>query len=149
MASVGTTTHAPVHMSNVKHILGAVNYARKASPHVVSSEGMLGPGSVSTPNMNLRVVRPFVIHEAPTTRSHSLLIGGGCIIPLSLASPQGEDCTMIPGVSDVSCVKGHCVVHRCMPGYNIDSTGSSCLYSEDSDPILLAAQYGLDHLIPL
>ena len=141
--------YALVHMSNVKRTLGAVNYARKASLHVVSLEEMLEPGSASTRNMNLRVVRPFVIHEAPIPRSHRLLIGGGCIIPLSLNGLEGEDCTIIPGVSDVSCVKGRCVVHRCMPGYNIDPTGSSCLYLEDKDPILLAAQYGLDHIIPL
>ncbi|RDB21986.1 Protein priA [Hypsizygus marmoreus] len=75
---------------------------------------------------------------------------GGCIIPLhsQLSSPEGEDCTAIPGVSDVSCIRGGCVVHRCRPGYDINSTGSSCVYVEEKDPVILAAQYGLEH-IPL
>ncbi|KAF9467646.1 hypothetical protein BDZ94DRAFT_1155707 [Collybia nuda] len=70
---------------------------------------------------------------------------GGCIIPLHLGQEEGVDCTAIPGISDVSCVRGRCDVHRCMPGYEISSTGDSCVYIEDTDPVFLAAQYGLEH----
>lgn len=72
--------------------------------------------------------------------------GGGCAIPLNpSAAPDGEDCTSLPGVSDVSCIRGGCVVHRCMPGYEVSASGASCVYNEDKDPVLLAAQYGLEH----
>ncbi|KAF8063370.1 hypothetical protein FPV67DRAFT_1672398 [Lyophyllum atratum] len=75
---------------------------------------------------------------------------GGCIIPLynGQVGPEGVDCTAIAGVSDVSCVKGGCLVHRCMPGYEVNVTGDSCIYLEDKDPVILAAQYGLEH-VPL
>jgi hypothetical protein len=87
----------------------------------------------------------FVISKSPVSSSHPLLIGGGCSIPLDQYSPEGQDCTLIAGVSDVSCVMGRCAVHRCMPGYDVDITSSSCVYSEDKDPVLLAAQYGLEY----
>lgn len=45
----------------------------------------------------------------------------------SSLEPQGQDCTAIAGVSDVSCVGGSCVVHRCMPGFDISNDGSSCV----------------------
>jgi len=75
---------------------------------------------------------------------------GGCAIPLRGNGPHGdgEDCTSLPGVSDVSCIRGECMVHRCMPGYDIHMSGSACVYSEEKDPVLLAAQYGLEH-VPL
>ncbi|KAJ6632538.1 hypothetical protein B0H10DRAFT_2159670 [Mycena sp. CBHHK59/15] len=57
----------------------------------------------------------------------------------------GEDCTSLLGVSDVSCIKGQCIVHKCMPGYDINDGHSECIYSEDKDPKFLAAQYGLEH----
>lgn len=54
---------------------------------------------------------------------------GGCV--LSAFNPpgqqQGRDCTDIPGVFDVSCVEGHCIVDRCMPGFEVSSDGSLCL----------------------
>ncbi|TFK38453.1 hypothetical protein BDQ12DRAFT_605982 [Crucibulum laeve] len=72
---------------------------------------------------------------------------GGCMVSLhpNLPDPDGEDCTAIPGVADVSCVRGRCAVHRCMPGYDMNASGTSCIYSEDKDPAVLAAQYGLEH----
>lgn len=66
-------------------------------------------------------------------------------MPLHLYQPEGVDCTAIPGISDVSCIHGRCDVHRCMPGYEVSSTGDSCVYVEDTDPALLASQYGLEH----
>lgn len=75
-------------------------------------------------------------------------IGGGCVFPLPTGDGrEGQDCTALPGVSDVSCVRGRCVVHRCMPGYNVHPDKAECVYNEDEDPKVLAAQYGLD--IPL
>ncbi|KAJ7152995.1 hypothetical protein C8R46DRAFT_912829 [Mycena filopes] len=68
---------------------------------------------------------------------------GGCAYDLGASS--GADCTAIAGVSDVSCIKGECVVHKCMFGYDLDDKHSQCIYSEDKDPQLLAAQFGLEH----
>lgn len=71
---------------------------------------------------------------------------GGCPYPeLSSSWKRGADCTVIPGIADVSCIRGQCVVHKCMPGYDIDANNSECMYSEDKDPAVLAAQYGLEH----
>ncbi|KAF8147746.1 hypothetical protein K438DRAFT_1625980 [Mycena galopus ATCC 62051] len=75
---------------------------------------------------------------------------GGCIYSddLPRSSPHGKDCTAIPGVSDVSCVKGQCVIRKCISGYNLVGTSSECVYSMDhsvdQDPILLASQYGTE-----
>ncbi|KAJ6558141.1 hypothetical protein B0H19DRAFT_946312 [Mycena capillaripes] len=66
---------------------------------------------------------------------------GGC----SWSDLIGEDCTAIRGISDVSCIKGKCVVHKCRPGYDIGLRNSECIYLEDKDPKILAAQYGLEH----
>ncbi|KAI0717829.1 hypothetical protein C8T65DRAFT_104117 [Cerioporus squamosus] len=51
---------------------------------------------------------------------------GGCVNPLDAFSPRGADCTAIPGVVDVACVSGACVVNRCAAGYTHASDGSSC-----------------------
>ena len=37
----------------------------------------------------------------------------------------GVDCTMLPGVLDVACMSGACVVERCQPGYLLSSTDRS------------------------
>ncbi|TFK96491.1 hypothetical protein BDV98DRAFT_608239 [Pterulicium gracile] len=74
---------------------------------------------------------------------------GGCVVPLAYtAKSSGVDCSAISGVSDVSCVNSRCVVHRCRPGHRLAHDRSTCEYDEDRDPVLLAAQYGLEH-IPL
>ncbi|PIL31523.1 hypothetical protein GSI_06225 [Ganoderma sinense ZZ0214-1] len=54
---------------------------------------------------------------------------GGCAIPLDDSSPDGVDCTAIPGVVDVACRAGSCVVNRCIPGYEISTDGTFCLAS--------------------
>ena len=55
------------------------------------------------------------------------LIGGGCMTPFDAFSPVGVDCTTIPGVADVSCMRGRCVVSRCAPGYAVRSDASGCV----------------------
>ncbi|KAF8881612.1 hypothetical protein BD779DRAFT_1004167 [Infundibulicybe gibba] len=74
---------------------------------------------------------------------------GGCTIPLhgSSLGPEGVDCTALPGVSDVSCVRGGCIVHKCMPGYDMHPTGASCIYQEDAGPQILDAQYGFGNFL--
>ncbi len=57
-------------------------------------------------------------------------IGGGCAIPLDESSPDGVDCTAIPGVVDVACRAGSCVVSRCVPGYEVSLDGTFCLVSQ-------------------
>jgi hypothetical protein len=51
-------------------------------------------------------------------------------------------------VSDVSCIGGQCRVHRCNPGYVVHPNSDSCVYTQPKEPILLAAQFGLEH-VPL
>lgn len=52
---------------------------------------------------------------------------GGCVLPLTPYSPLGEDCTSLPGVADVSCLSGQCVVRRCLPGYVVSHDGTGCI----------------------
>ncbi|OCH90062.1 hypothetical protein OBBRIDRAFT_826179 [Obba rivulosa] len=76
---------------------------------------------------------------------------GGCAVPLHYASPHGIDCTALPGVADVSCNFGSCVVHRCLPGYQVSLDGTFCLRARHAAQINEqedAAAYGLEH-IPL
>ncbi|KIK63331.1 hypothetical protein GYMLUDRAFT_241830 [Collybiopsis luxurians FD-317 M1] len=39
---------------------------------------------------------------------------------------RGVDCTSIPGVSDVGCSAGRCVIRKCMSGYKVSSNGHDC-----------------------
>jgi len=76
---------------------------------------------------------------------------GGCAVPLHYASPRGIDCTALPGVADVSCNTGSCVVHRCLPGYQISLDSTFCLRARQVAQINGeedAAAYGLEH-VPL
>jgi len=80
---------------------------------------------------------------------------GGCAYPLTAYSPIGKDCTTLPGVADVSCLGGECVVHRCLPGYVPASDGMSCIRKHElSQPQFVHAKdvpvrvYGLEH-VPL
>ena len=81
--------------------------------------------------------------------------GGGCMYPLTAYSPIGKDCSTLPGVADVSCLGGECVVHRCFPGYvpALDSTSCICQHhlaqSQLADAEDVPARvYGLEH-VPL
>ncbi|KDR72988.1 hypothetical protein GALMADRAFT_125876, partial [Galerina marginata CBS 339.88] len=64
---------------------------------------------------------------------------GGCMVPsfLSYSDHDGLDCTAIDGVSDVACVSGKCLIHKCMPGYSLNKTGDCVLdegyYNYESD----------------
>jgi len=70
---------------------------------------------------------------------------GGCSVPLHESSPLGVDCTSLPGVADVSCRAGSCLVHRCMPGYQIAHDRSMCVDVEVLEKILLESDYHLAH----
>lgn len=75
------------------------------------------------------------------------------MIPFGRTPARGVDCTAIPGVMDVSCVTGSCVVRRCQPGYTVSLDGSYCLHSATAAMIqngedIPAALYGLEH-VPL
>ena len=79
------------------------------------------------------------------------------MLPLTPFSPIGQDCTSLPGVADVSCLSGGCVVHRCMPGYSLSHDGSHCTPAqahipqpyisspEDDEEYMQALRYGLEH----
>ncbi|KZV75297.1 hypothetical protein PENSPDRAFT_571774 [Peniophora sp. CONT] len=49
--------------------------------------------------------------------------GGGCDIPLTPYTPRGTDCSALPGVADVFCGAGSCIVRRCLPGWIVAVDG--------------------------
>ncbi|EAU83478.1 hypothetical protein CC1G_04734 [Coprinopsis cinerea okayama7 len=53
---------------------------------------------------------------------------GGCMVSLNndLNNRDGQDCTAIQGVDDVACVQGQCKVNKCMDGYTVSESGTSC-----------------------
>lgn len=67
---------------------------------------------------------------------------GGCSIPLHRGSPLGTDCTSLPGVADVSCMKGSCYVHKCMPGYQLAVDNSMCMDDETINKFTAIAEFG-------
>jgi hypothetical protein len=72
---------------------------------------------------------PGVLHipvHAEIDTHLSPLVGGGCVFPLSAYFPIGVDCTALPGVADVSCLSGRCVVHRCLRDYVPALDGTRC-----------------------
>jgi len=73
---------------------------------------------------------------------------GGCATPLTLGGAQGIDCTALPGVADVSCHSGSCVVHRCLPGYTLSHDKTFCLHTANFSFAhdVSAAAYGLEHV---
>ncbi|KAH9975008.1 hypothetical protein BGW80DRAFT_1225313 [Lactifluus volemus] len=81
---------------------------------------------------------------------------GGCMLPLTPYVPIGQDCTSLPGVTDVACIAGECVVHRCLPGYAPAHDRTHCVsrhgkisqHYEDEAESVPARVYGLKH-IPL
>ncbi|KAH9974992.1 hypothetical protein BGW80DRAFT_1251189 [Lactifluus volemus] len=84
---------------------------------------------------------------------------GGCMLPLTPYVPIGQDCSSLPGVADVACIGGECVVHRCLPGYVPTRDGSHCIsrhrkilphseYDEDEAESVPARVYGPGH-VPL
>ena len=86
----------------------------------------------------------FVLLQAKTE-----LATHGCAVPLTLGSPQGIDCTAIPGVADVSCHRGSCIVHRCLPGYTPSHDNTFCIHAASITNLghdIPAAAYGLEHV---
>ncbi|KAI0314757.1 hypothetical protein OF83DRAFT_1063257, partial [Amylostereum chailletii] len=74
---------------------------------------------------------------------------GGCTLPLTPYTPVGMDCTTLPGVADVSCLSGQCVVHRCLSGYSRAKDASHCVHAGssfiDAEGDVPAVMYGLEH----
>ena len=78
------------------------------------------------------------------------------MLPLTPYTPIGQDCTTLPGVADVSCLAGECVVHRCLRGYVPAHDGTHCVSKHSKishtyvaeDDGELAGVYGLEH-VPL
>ncbi|KAI9439298.1 hypothetical protein H4582DRAFT_129825 [Lactarius indigo] len=88
--------------------------------------------------------------------AHDLESCGGCVLPLTPYSPIGQDCTALPGVADVACHSGECVVRRCLPGYVLSHDGTSCrskhghghshvAMAEEDEEYVQAMHYGLEH----
>ncbi|KAH8987195.1 hypothetical protein EDB92DRAFT_1818040 [Lactarius akahatsu] len=88
--------------------------------------------------------------------AHDLESCGGCVLPLTPYSPIGQDCTAIPGVADVACHSGECMVRRCLPGYVVSDDGTSCRSKhshshshvaspEEDGEYAEAVHYGLEH----
>ena len=100
-------------------------------PHAPLSDGQI-LGSAWTPRTTRKAVSFFVKFRASLLwvwlTINTTEIGGGCMVS-SLLTPQadGVDCTAIQGISDVSCFRGQCVVHQCVPGYEPNSLEDSCI----------------------
>lgn len=62
---------------------------------------------------------------------------------------MGADCTSLPGVADVSCMKGSCYIHKCMPGYKLSVDNSMCMDEETVDKFVTVNEYGWEKLIPM
>ena len=113
-------------------------------------------GSASTQLVILKAVslRPSS-DVVPLTDGSVPHEGGGCTLPLTAYSRIGKDCSALPGVADVSCLGGECVVHRCLPGYMPAFDGTSCIrkhhfsHTQFADAEDVPARiYGLEH-VPL
>ncbi|KAI0247441.1 hypothetical protein BJV78DRAFT_1245779 [Lactifluus subvellereus] len=131
------------------------------------------PSSVSTPNKKRWVGSGSCAEMGPEWAACGIFGGGarawecintardlescgGCVLPLTPYTPIGQDCTSLPGVADVSCLAGECVVHRCMRGYVPARDGTHCVSKHSKvshgyvaeDEAELARVYGLEH-VPL
>ena len=71
------------------------------------------------------------------------------MVPFGSTPARGVDCTAIPGVMDVGCVSGQCIVRRCQEGYAVSLDGSYCLASDVVSKVHNAAVFGLQNVIPL
>lgn len=69
----------------------------------------------------------------------------------------GTDCTALPGVSDVECIRGACAVRACARGWVLGRSGDRCMrvrrggklhLDEDWEEEETAAEWGLEH-VPL
>ncbi|KAJ3540955.1 hypothetical protein NM688_g6154 [Phlebia brevispora] len=60
---------------------------------------------------------------------------GGCTIAFGRNPARGVDCTSIPGVMDVACASGSCVVRRCLPGWLVSMDGSYCVRKNIVDQV--------------
>ena len=121
-------------------------------------EGDRGPGSASTPHAIWRAVSVLGTHGPNSFLKNIMISGGGCVLPLTPFSPIGQDCTNLPGVADVSCLSGECVIHHCMPGYTLSPEGTGCISAqahnsrphvsgpEGDEEYMQALRYGLEHL---
>ena len=62
---------------------------------------------------------------------------------------MGVDCTSLPGVADVSCMRGSCYVHKCMPGYELSVDNSMCMDEETVRKFVIIGEFGLGHFVPV
>ena len=62
---------------------------------------------------------------------------------------MGTDCTSIPGVADVSCMKGSCYIHKCMPGYQLSVDNSTCMDEETVGMFVTIAESGWERFAPM
>ena len=148
---------------------------------MVSTAAVRARGSASIRRMISRAVSPWVwvwawrglgvlprahhglscvVEITDKSARSPFVLGGGCVLPLAQSSPVGRDCTAIPGVADVSCLVGECVVRRCLKGHSPSPDGTGCYpeRSTTSQPdvngpeidleLVPASMYGLEH-VPL
>lgn len=101
----------------------------------------------------------FILHFHGRPRI-TQFTGGGCTNPLlaTTSAPTlddlttfGTDCTALPGVADVACVRGECSVLRCERGWTLSSGGQRCRRIRRAGASghghkLDAEVYGLEHL---
>lgn len=51
------------------------------------------------------------------------------MLPFMESTSKGVDCTTIPNINAVACVKGSCQIRRCARHYALSQDGTSCVDS--------------------
>lgn len=69
------------------------------------------------------------------------------MVPLGKTPARGVDCTAIPGVMDVTCTAGACVVRRCQPGYVVSLDGQYCLRQDIQTEDIQTGLYALKQML--
>ncbi|KAF9486477.1 hypothetical protein BDN70DRAFT_15914 [Pholiota conissans] len=81
------------------------------------------------------IAAPGSLASLPTSLSDWIAGGYECIDPQADLRACGgctsldakHDCTLIPGVNDISCVAGACVVGSCNDSYKFDAASRTCM----------------------
>ncbi|EIN12496.1 hypothetical protein PUNSTDRAFT_49803 [Punctularia strigosozonata HHB-11173 SS5] len=61
---------------------------------------------------------------------HDLESCGGCVTNGQTFGDGGRDCSAIPNVDSVSCMKGQCIIEQCASGYVKSADGHDCVASK-------------------
>ncbi|KAN0082598.1 hypothetical protein V8E55_008393 [Tylopilus felleus] len=74
---------------------------------------------------------------------------GGCIkaSPVGSSSTVGVNCHALPGVEEVSCADGTCVVHRCKSDFTLSASNDGCVADPNGKRARALPAPGTHHLL--